>query len=68
MTKDAKSIKVAVLLDKKPGRTVQNSKVKVDYCGFVLKENSFVIGYGLDYNQEYRGLPFIGILKPSAYS
>lgn len=35
MTKDAKSIKVAVLLDKKPGRTVQNSKVKVDYCGFV---------------------------------
>lgn len=67
MTKNCASVRIACLLDKKEGRSEANTKIKVDYCGFVCP-NSFVVGYGLDFEQEYRGLPFIGVLKPSAYN
>lgn len=53
------SIKSCVLLDKPEARRVQ---VSVDYTGFKIK-NHFVVGYGLDYCESYRGLPYIGIIK-----
>ena len=56
--KKPKSIKTCVLLDKKCAR-VKN--IPVDYCGFEIG-NDFVVGYGLDYNGFFRGLPYIGIL------
>lgn len=57
------SIKTCVLLDKKE-RRVTNSEA--DYKGFVIP-NEFVVGYGLDYAQSYRNLPFIGVLNPTLY-
>jgi len=65
-SKQIASVKVVCLLDKKEGRKVENSQVVVDYVGFVCP-NKFVVGYGLDYDQHYRGLPFIGVLKPKVY-
>lgn len=59
----AHSVKLCTLLDK-PSRRV--AKVKVDYCGFTVPDE-FVIGYGLDYNEIYRNLPYIGILKREVY-
>jgi hypoxanthine phosphoribosyltransferase len=53
------SLKVAVLLRKK-GR--QEEPLEPDYCGFEIPDE-FVIGYGLDYNDEHRNLPFIGVLR-----
>lgn len=61
--KGAKDVKVVSLLDK-PDRRVVNENP--DYVGFTI-ENEFVIGYGLDYNQVYRNLPYVGILKKSVY-
>jgi len=58
-----KSIRIATLLDK-PSRRVAD--IKADYLGFEI-EDQFVVGYGLDYNEKYRNLPFIGILKPCVY-
>ncbi len=58
------TLAVCALLDKKERRTAE---VKVDYVGFVVPDE-FVVGYGLDYNQLYRNLPFIGVLKPELYS
>lgn len=59
------SLKIVTLLDKpdrrKPGITIQ-----ADYTGFVIP-NEFVIGYGMDYDEYYRNLPYIGILKPEVY-
>ena len=52
-----------ILLDKRENR---RTEVKVDYIGFVIP-NKFVIGYGLDYAEVYRNLPFIGVLKPDVY-
>lgn len=60
----AKSIKVVTLLDKPTGRT---AKIKADIIGFKVPDE-FVVGYGLDYNERYRNLPYIGILKPEVYS
>lgn len=57
---NAKSIKIASLLSKKASR---KHEVKIDYCGFEIDDH-FVVGYGLDYNQKYRDLPFIGIYSP----
>jgi len=57
------SLRVCALLDK--GRERVKS-VKLDYTGFAIP-NRFVVGYGLDYAQLYRNLPYIGILKPSVY-
>lgn len=56
-------IKVCVLLDK-PERHVE--KVAANYVGFVIP-NVFVVGYGLDYAEKYRNLPFVGVLKPEMY-
>ena len=60
----AKSIQVATLLDKKEGRKVE---IKADYIGFDVR-NEFVVGYGLDYKEMYRNLPYVGILKKEVYS
>lgn len=58
-----REIKICVLLDK-PERRVEN--VSADYAGFRIP-NQFVVGYGLDYAERYRNLPFIGVLKPEVY-
>jgi len=55
------SLRVCTLLDKPARRQLD---VPVDYVGFTLKENLFVVGYGLDYAELYRNLPYIGVLKP----
>lgn len=59
----AKSVNIVTLLDKPEGRKV---KVNVKYVGFEIP-NKFLVGYGLDYNEYYRNLPLIGILKPEIY-
>ena len=61
--KGAKSVKVASLLDKPSRRTVN---FEADYVGRVI-EDKFVVGYGLDYDEKYRALPYVGVLKPSVY-
>ncbi|NHM33509.1 hypoxanthine phosphoribosyltransferase [Bacillus sp. C11] len=60
----AKSIKIVTLLDKPTGR---KSNIEADYVGFIVP-NEFVVGYGLDYIEKYRNLPYIGVLKPEVYS
>ena len=57
------SLHVCTLLDKRRERI---KSVKLDYTGFQIP-NRFVVGYGLDYAQRYRNLPYVGILKPSIY-
>ncbi len=57
------SIKVCTLLDK-PERRMK--PITADYCGFSIPD-AFVVGYGLDYDERYRNLPYIGILKPCIY-
>ena len=59
----AKSVKIVTLLDKPEGRVV---KIDADYSGFDVP-NEFVVGYGLDYAEQYRNLPYVGVLKPSVY-
>ncbi|MDC3417912.1 hypoxanthine phosphoribosyltransferase [Aquibacillus salsiterrae] len=59
----AKSVKIVTLLDKPEGRTVD---IKADIVGFQVP-NEFVVGYGLDYQERYRNLPYIGVLKPKIY-
>jgi len=56
-------IRTCVLLDK-PERRIE--KVRADYVGFTIP-NEFVVGYGLDYAERYRNLPFIGVLRPEIY-
>ena len=56
----ASSVKLCTLLDKPERRVVKD--IKVDYCGFNIPD-AFVVGYGLDYNQRYRNLPYIGVLN-----
>ncbi len=58
-TRNPRSIRVASLLDKKPAR---KKDVELHYVGFEIPKE-FVIGYGLDYDEKYRNLPFIGIMK-----
>jgi hypoxanthine phosphoribosyltransferase len=60
----AKSIKIVTLLDKPTGRKVD---LKADYVGFIVPDE-FVVGYGLDYAEKYRNLPYIGVLKPEIYT
>ena len=57
------SMRLCTLLDK-PDRRVK--EVHVDYTGFTIPDE-FVVGYGLDYAEKYRNLPYIGVLKPSVY-
>lgn len=59
----ANSVKIVTLLDKPEGRVVD---IKADYVGFGVP-NEFVVGYGLDYREQYRNLPYVGVLKPSVY-
>jgi len=58
------SIRIVTLLDKPDRREVA---IDVDWTGFSIP-NEFVVGYGLDYNEIYRNLPYIGVLKPSIYA
>jgi len=57
------SLKICALLDKVEARQVN---VPIDYRGFIIP-SEFVVGYGLDYNERYRNLPYVGILKPNIY-
>ncbi len=66
ITRGAKSLKICTLLDK-PSRRKPGATITVDYCGFKIP-NEFVVGYGLDYNEHYRNLPMVGILKPEIYT
>ena len=59
----ANSVKVCTLLDKKELRV---NNMEADYVGLDIP-NEFVVGYGLDYKQEYRNLPYIGVLSPAVY-
>ena len=64
MTKGAASITIVTLLDK-PSRRAK--AVTADLAGFVVPDE-FVVGYGLDFSQRYRNLPYIGVLKPEVYT
>jgi len=66
LAKEPASLKICTLLDK-PERRNPKVTLKPDYVGFTIP-NAFVVGYGLDYNEHYRNLPYIGILKPEVYS
>jgi len=63
LTRKPASLRIATFLDKPSRRTVD---VKIDYTGFEIPDE-FVVGYGLDFDEDYRNLPFIGVLKPEAY-
>ena len=65
LNKQPASLKVCTFLDK-PERRREGVTLKPDYTGYVIP-NEFVVGYGLDYNEKYRNLPYIGILKPEVY-
>ena len=65
LSKEPASLKICTLLDK-PERRKEGITVQADYTGFVIP-NEFVVGYGLDFNEHYRNLPFVGILSPEAY-
>ena len=62
--RNAASVKIATLLDKPEGRIVE---INADYTCFTIP-NEFVVGYGLDYNENYRNIPYIGILKEEVYT
>lgn len=61
--KGAADVKIVTLLDK-PGRRIVD--VTADFIGFEIP-NEFVVGFGLDYNEKYRNLPYVGILKDEVY-
>lgn len=63
VARNAASVKIVTLLDKKEGRVF---KMEADYIGFDIP-NAFVIGYGLDFDERYRQLPYVGILKEECY-
>ncbi len=63
-TRDPASLKICALLNKSSRREVE---VQMSYVGFDIP-NEFVVGYGLDYNEVYRNLPFIGVLKKELYA
>ena len=63
-TKGAASVKICSLLNKPSRRKVE---VDIDYCGFEVPDE-FIVGYGLDFAQHYRNLPYLGVLKRSVYS
>ena len=66
ISKEPASLKICTLLDK-PERRREGVTVKADYTGFTIP-NEFVVGYGLDFNEYYRNLPYVGVLKPEAYT
>ena len=65
LAKEPASLKICTLLDKPEGRK-PGITLKADYVGFTIP-NAFVVGYGLDFNEHYRNLPYVGVLKPEAY-
>ena len=65
LSKEPASLKICTLLDKPEGRRPGITLVP-DYVGFTIP-NEFVVGYGLDFNEHYRNLPYVGVLKPEAY-
>ena len=66
LAKEPASLKICTLLDK-PERRNPAVTLKPDFVGFTIP-NAFVVGYGLDYDEHYRNLPYIGILKPEVYA
>ena len=66
MEKEPASLKICTLLDK-PSRRKPGVTLQADYVGFTIP-NAFVVGYGLDYDEYYRNLPYVGVLKPEAYT
>ena len=64
LARGAASVTIVTLLDKPSRRT---KAITADLAGFTVPDE-FVVGYGLDYNQQYRNIPYIGVLKPEAYS
>ncbi len=66
LKKEPASLKICTLLDK-PSRRKPGITVNADYVGFTVP-NAFVVGYGLDFNEHYRNLLYVGILKPEAYN
>ena len=64
LDRGAASVTVVTLLDK-PARRAK--AVTADLAGFVVPDE-FVVGYGLDYGQQYRNIPYIGVLKPEIYA
>ena len=66
LSKEPASLKICTLLDN-PERRNPTVTLQPDYVGYVIP-NEFVVGYGLDYNEHYRNLPYIGVLKPEVYS
>ncbi len=62
--KNPKSLRICTLLDK-PARRLAD--IPIDYLGFTIPDQ-FVVGYGLDYGERYRNLPYIGVLKPEVYA
>lgn len=65
LKKEPASLRICAFLDK-PERRMPGVTLQPDYTGFVIP-NKFVVGYGLDFNEKYRNLPYIGVLKPEAY-
>lgn len=63
LKRKANSVKIVTMLDKEEGRVID---MKADYVGFKIP-NAFVVGYGLDFNEKYRQLPYVGILKEECY-
>ena len=66
LSKEPASLKICTLLDK-PSRRDPKVTLQADYVGFTVP-NAFVVGYGLDFNEHYRNLPYVGVLKPEAYT
>ena len=64
LLRNVASVTIVTLLDKPEGRVVE---IDADYAGFTIP-NEFVVGFGLDYNELYRNLPFVGVLKEEVYS
>ena len=58
------SIRICTLMDKPERRS---KPIKADYVGFTIPD-AFIVGYGLDYAEKYRNLPYVGVLKPSVYN
>ncbi|MFC4767565.1 hypoxanthine phosphoribosyltransferase [Effusibacillus consociatus] len=64
LRRNAVSVKIVTLFDKPGGRKIE---ITPDYSGFEVPDE-FIVGYGLDYAEKYRNLPYVGILKPDVYS
>ena len=63
LERGAKSVKIVTLLDKAESRKID---IEADYVGFIMP-NAFAVGYGLDYSEKYRNLPYVGVLKEECY-